>query len=44
MKLRKLQPQHHGWIESILDKELVDFLWEELKKVKKMLRVDWQET
>ena len=32
MKLRKLQPQHHGWIESILDKEFVDFLWGRIEK------------
>ena len=31
MKCRKLQPQHHGWIESILDKEHVDFLWERIE-------------
>ena len=40
MKLRKLQPQHHGWIESILDQELVDFLWGRVEKVKRMLKVD----
>ena len=32
MKCRKLQPQHHGWIESILDKEFVDFLWGRIEK------------
>ena len=32
MKCRKLQPQHHGWIESILDKEFVDFLWARIEK------------
>ena len=32
MKCRKLQPQHHGWIESILDKEDVDFLWGRVEK------------
>ena len=32
MKCRKLQPQHHGWIESILDKEFVDFLWVRIEK------------
>ena len=32
MKLRKLQPQHHGWIESILDQEHVDFLWGRVEK------------
>ena len=32
MKIRKLQPQHHGWIESILDKEFVDFLWGRIEK------------
>ena len=32
MKIRKLQPQHHGWIESILDKEDVDFLWGRVEK------------
>ena len=32
MKCRKLQPQHHGLIESILDKEFVDFLWGRIEK------------
>ena len=32
MKSRKLQPQHHGWIETILDKEHVDFLWQSIEK------------
>ena len=32
MKIRKLQPQHHGWIESILDKEQVNFLWGRIEK------------
>ena len=35
MKLRKLQPQHHGWIESILDQEHVDFLWQRIEEGKK---------
>ena len=34
MKSRKLQPQHHGWIETILDKEHVDFLWKRVEKSK----------
>ena len=33
MKVRKLQPQHHGWIESILEKEYVDFLWQRIEEV-----------
>ena len=32
MKVRKLQPQHHGWIESILEKEHVDFLWQRIEE------------
>ena len=32
MKVRKLQPQHHGWIESILEKEYVDFLWQRIEE------------
>jgi hypothetical protein len=32
MKSRPLQPYHHGWIESILDEEQVDFLWERIEK------------
>ena len=32
MKSRPLQPNHHGWIESILDEEQVDFLWERIEK------------
>ena len=34
MKSRKLQPQHHGLIETILDKEHVDFLWKRVEKSK----------
>ena len=29
MELQK-QPQYHGWIESILKKDHVDFLWESI--------------
>ena len=31
MKLRPISPHHHGWVESILDKESIDFLWERIK-------------
>ena len=34
MLCRKLQPPHHGWIETILDKEHVDFLWERIEEEK----------
>ena len=34
MKCRKLQPQHHGWIESVLDKEHMDFLWKRIELCK----------
>ena len=30
MKSRSISPQHHGWVESILDKEHIDFLWERI--------------
>ena len=32
MKSRPLQPYHHGWIESILEKEHVDFLWQRIEE------------
>ena len=35
MKCRQLQPSHIGWIESILDQEHVDFLWQRIEEGKK---------
>ena len=35
MKCRQLQPSHIGWIESILDQEQVDFLWQRIEEGKK---------
>ena len=32
MKSRRFSPHHHGWIESVLDKQHIDFLWERIKK------------
>ena len=35
MKSRSISPQHHGWVESILDKEHIDFLWERIEEVER---------
>ena len=35
MKIKVHSPQHHGWIESILEKEHVDFLWERIEEAEK---------
>ena len=35
MKCRQLHPAHIGWIESILDQEHVDFLWQRIEEGKK---------
>ena len=32
MKSRRFSPHHHGWIESVLDKQHIDFLWERIGK------------
>ena len=35
MKIKVHSPQHHGWIESILEKEHVDFLWQRIEEAEK---------
>ena len=40
MKCRIIQPQHHGWVESILDKESIDFLWKRIEKSKGNVKDD----
>ena len=32
MKSRPVVPQNHGWIETILDPEYIDYLWERVNK------------
>ena len=36
MKSRKFSPHHQGWIESILDKEHINFLWDRIENGNKV--------
>ena len=40
MKLRPISPHHHGWVESILDKKSIDFLWKRIEEGTKGIVID----